>query len=528
MTIAFVFFNSPASYLSWNQMGTIISSLKKEHVVKTYHVVEENIIQIANEINGICPELLVIYLKFKTYVIMQNFISHLYVNHICACHTLPTIFPIELLEKNSKINSAIVGEVENTVIELAHRINQKSTFEGLSGVAYRNANNEIILNSKRIEPVNIDRLPYADRESFKTNKKFFHILASRGCYGRCSFCTRDIVYKYNEPKHGQRFRRINDVIAEIELLVKKYDCKYIGFSDSTFCGKIDGENGLIRLKQLHDALESKDFRIEYFINLRSEQITPPVIEALKTLVNTGLSMVFVGVESFEESDLCLYNKMAKVEQNISAICLLSEINNCLENGYLLEIKYGLINFNPYSTIAGIKNNIDILVKYQVQVSPKDITNHVDIRYGTTLYQKMIDQGVCSSQIRLDNNSVPYKFLNEDVNNLYLRINELFLNYNIVIPEGFTSLFNRYIYFFGQTEFSKEIREKYQKLLNKQSYFTYKCFYYVLHTIDDNVALLDNKSIDDEKEELETVFKDFQNKYIRLVSELYKINELSYY
>ena len=66
MTIAFVFFNSPASYLSWNQMGTIISSLKKEHVVKTYHVVEENIIQIANEINGICPELLVIYLKFKT------------------------------------------------------------------------------------------------------------------------------------------------------------------------------------------------------------------------------------------------------------------------------------------------------------------------------------------------------------------------------------------------------------------------------------------------------------------------------
>lgn len=197
MKIGIIYFNGRTSYLTWGQMGTLISVLNNQncHQVKVFHI-EENKVEAAVEtIKDYRPDFILIYLKFKTYAAMQIFLENFFECHICVCYSLPTIFPLKLLKENYMIDSLIRGEIEDTLVELTNRLEHKQPLYGCKGVIFRNSAGEIVDNGIRTTGVQYAALPYAERESFPTDKRFFHILASRGCIGSCSFCSRDKVFK---------------------------------------------------------------------------------------------------------------------------------------------------------------------------------------------------------------------------------------------------------------------------------------------------------------------------------------------
>lgn len=523
MKIGIIYFNGRTSYLTWGQMGILVSVLNNQncHQVEVFHV-EENKVEVAvKAIKDFHPDLILIYLKFKTYATMRIFLENFYACHICVCYSLPTIFPLELLKENYKIDSLIRGEIEYTVVELTNRLEHKQSLYGCKGVIFRNSAGEIVDNGIRTTRVQYAALPYSERESFPTDKRFFHVLASRGCIGTCSFCNRDTVYKFGKKSCFQLFRPIKDVVDEIEDLVRKYQCKYIGFSDSTFCGNINGKYGIQRLRELYNELKKRDFRIEFFLNLRSEQITEDLTAMLQNLVQVGLSMVFVGFESFVPEDLKIYNKIASVENNSQAAELLVHASELMP--YYLNIEYGFINFNPYSTVDNICININTLMRLNIGLSPTDITSIVDVRYGCRLYDIVLADGLCTQEINLYTQSVAFEFVNKDVGLLYQRLKTAFQDYEIKTPGGFASLYNRYVFFYGPTQLSDDIRTLYISFKNRQTDYTFKLFDFIVNSLNEPENIVEDgyQQFNSDYQSLKNMYVMFANKYRRLMMELKK-------
>ena len=523
MKIIILYFNGSKSYLTWYQLGMIVSVLKEKfESVTAINVEEKNLLEYTKLINAEQPDVLLCCLKFKVYDIFKRFLKEVNtnkINHISVFSSLPNIFPEKVLEENKNIHSAIYGEIEETVIDLIMRIKDHDCLEGCKGVVYRGQNGKIIKNEKRESIKNLDQLPFADRECFSVDKRFFHVLGSRGCIGNCSFCTRNM----DRQDCGQIFRSIEDIVQEITFLVEKYECKYIGFSDSTFCGIEDGNEGYARLKKFYELLAEKDFRIEFFINLRAEQITDRVVKVLEKLTTVGLSMIFLGIESFNSHDLKLYNKISTVETNVKALNKIKNIIN--KEKYFLNLEYGFMNFNPYSTIDDIKNNIKCLKDMGLFIKPDILTSYVDVRYGTTIYEKVLNDHLCSTDIDMYHKSVPYKFVNKDVEDLFEKLKSYFKGYSYEIASGAPSLYNRYIYFLGNTSFSKEFISLYKEFFNIQTEYCYRVFTEMVNWKEEAIKCREISILESLLEEL---YKKIRLKYSRLILELKKINELSYF
>ena len=72
---------------------------------------------------------------------------------------------------------------------------------------------------------------------------------------------------------------------------------------------------------------------------------------LKLLKAIGLKYVYVGIESFIQSHLDLYNKKITVSENINALHILDDLD--------LQPNIGFMLFNPITTVEDLLNTIDI-------------------------------------------------------------------------------------------------------------------------------------------------------------------------
>lgn len=523
-----IYFEGSKSYVTWSRIGSVSAIMKDNfEQVEVRNVTWDNIKEMQDEINNTKPGFILLYIKFKTYEIAQAFLDKLSNSnmHICACHNLPSRFPKEVLENNKKIDSLILGEEDHTAVELCRCIMEENSLEKCKGIMYR-YHDEIIKNEARELDNNLNSLPFADRRSFPTDKKFFHIIGSRGCLGNCSFCKREELYKDNSA-NKQRFRSISNIIDEIDILVDEFDCKYVGFSDSTFCGLDHAGNGYQRLQELYEKLSAKKYHVEFFINLRAEQINEKSIDWIKQLNTTGLSMIFLGLESFSDEDLKIYNKIARVKDNMNAIQIIKE--HIKNENYKLKFEFGFINFNPYSTIEKVKNNIETLHDLKLHISPDIVLSKIDLNYGTSLYHKALQDGLCTKSINLYSKSVPYCYQDTKAAKLYQNLQNAFLDYPIKLYDGFISLLNRYIYFYGNDILATEIYQLYSDIMDNQSQYTYEVFANELDSILQ--ATLLPYSENSKEELLATLIvlqKHFYIKYNRVTAQLKKINQLSYY
>lgn len=139
--------------------------------------------------------------------------------------------------KDKNIDFVVLGEGEETMLELCKAILKGNGFEKVSGLGYKK-NAEVIINSKKTFIENLDSLPFPDRDSinmdryFKINeshgaaqKKWTPILTSRGCPYSCTFCTSNLW--------GRRWRArsAKNVVDEIEYCIKKYGIEEFHFED---------------------------------------------------------------------------------------------------------------------------------------------------------------------------------------------------------------------------------------------------------------------------------------------------------
>ncbi|MFH1061443.1 MAG: radical SAM protein [Candidatus Omnitrophota bacterium] len=152
----------------------------------------------------------------------------------------PTFLVKHTLESTKAIDCIILGEGEDSFPQLLKSINEGKDYSRLDGLAFRQ-DDTIIINPKQNYISDLDSLPFPAYDllpmkfyeqkavpfsvTFKSRKNS-PVVTSRGCTSQCIFCASRNYW-------GNRYRKrsAENVLDEIEMLVKKYGIKEIQFID---------------------------------------------------------------------------------------------------------------------------------------------------------------------------------------------------------------------------------------------------------------------------------------------------------
>ena len=230
---------------------------------------------------------------------------------------------------------------------------------------------EIIKNKPRAFISNLDTLPFPYRHNFELLKEkgiTTYILASRGCYGKCTFCYLDRFYGEDSVWRG---RSPDNVFNEICHLYKETKERYFYFADANFFGP--GRKGKDRACELARLIIDKGVRIDFGIECRVNDIED---ESISMLVKAGLKDVFLGVESGSQNSLDRFRKFTTIEDNKRAINLLRRYN--------IEPNYGFIIFEPDSTLEDVRENFEFLKEMKMLIKPS-ITAHL-LHHTQTIFK----------------------------------------------------------------------------------------------------------------------------------------------
>ena len=238
-----------------------------------------------------------------------------------------TITPEWVLKKCHDIDILVRGEPVLTIQEIVKNLplTEKKKREIL-GISYFR-NKKIINNHSRPYLDDLDLLPlpayhllpmklygpmsdHFNGKSFDgETQPFSIILTSRGCPGQCIFCFK----KMYQDKKTYRFRSPENIVDEIELLVKKFGVRAIYFQDLSFC--IDRER-VIRLCQ---KIIQRKLQFTWGCEARFDSIDFQLLQEMK---KAGCGFINFGLESGSEEILSLSQK------NIPIKIIEEAIANC--------------------------------------------------------------------------------------------------------------------------------------------------------------------------------------------------------
>ncbi|MBF0171729.1 MAG: cobalamin-dependent protein, partial [Nitrospinae bacterium] len=236
----------------------------------------------------------------------------------------------EIVLKNTKIDIAVIGEGDDTIIELMKTIEKRADFKDIDGIAYK-VKDEIIYTTPRKQIQNIDVLKYPafellnmdnymediygyikrfpmyidlDKRFYEPNKrtKFLRLMLSRGCISQCSFCYRQM--------RGLRHFSFDYMFDYIEHLMDRFKIRQFSFGDECFSSNKKWT------KKFIEELGKRKLDIMFqILGMRVDTVDKDTLIALKEL---GCWCIEYGFESGSQKMLNIMDKHATVQDNINA------------------------------------------------------------------------------------------------------------------------------------------------------------------------------------------------------------------
>lgn len=222
--------------------------------------------------------------------------------------------PEYALRSCPEINICVIGEGEETLIDICKSVEAKESFSNIAGIAFKNEEGQFTKTEPRKRIKKIDEINWPDWDSYpltyymeknlslqETKVVSIPMLGTRGCPYKCTFCTNlnmwGIQWVSRDPA---------DIVKEIKYYVQKYNVTYIEFWDLTF---------LINKKWIHKfckILIDADLGIEYGLpsGTRSEVLDK---ETLNLLKRSGLKRINFSPESGSEHVLKVIKKRANLK-----------------------------------------------------------------------------------------------------------------------------------------------------------------------------------------------------------------------
>ncbi len=146
----------------------------------------------------------------------------------------PSAQPVEILSSCESVDIAVIGEGEETILELLNLVETKDDLSIVKGIAYRDiSRGQILRTPPRSYIDNLETLPFPAHHLNMPMSRYkcypmAAVISSRGCPFRCLFCSNPVWRRTN------RRRSVENVLKEINWLVEDFGVKEVDFHDDTF------------------------------------------------------------------------------------------------------------------------------------------------------------------------------------------------------------------------------------------------------------------------------------------------------
>lgn len=254
-----------------------------------------------------------------------------------------------LLTEHEEIYDSVVwGEGEETVVELFSALDAGDEWPDVPGVAARKGDG-VDLEIRDGDP-DLTQLPWPARDTLpelRERNGVVNMDTSRGCESSCVFCMSREILRHTATKDRWRSRTPEDVVDEMEWIVRHGGVHRFNFTDENTIGNSDHRR---RLLDVADEIRSRGLDVQFNAYIRSQDVDE---ELLRELHDAGLASVFIGIESFWQPTLDLLNKRVDVETNLQAVRTVRRVEG-------LRLYFGLMTYHPWVTMEELLHNLGTL------------------------------------------------------------------------------------------------------------------------------------------------------------------------
>jgi len=310
----------------------------------------------------------------------------------------PSARPKECL-KQENVDFVVIGEPEMTVLELADVLEkgEAADFGQVRGIGFVE-NGEAVITSPRPVIEDLDSLPFPARhllpmkQFFEAAKKIpisgnlkkpsIRMLTSRGCPYGCIFCSNNIVMG-----RKWRARSADNVVAEVEQIVKTYGIRQIDFLDDNIAFNRK------RLETICDLLVQKRLRIEWCTpnGVRADSLDEELLAKMRA---SGCQKILIapesGVQRIVDDVIKKKQDLKRVEEVVSAAHKLGIKVGCF---FIL----GMIG----ETKEDIKQTIQFAYKLRQLGAEYFYFSYATPLYGTELYRQAKEGGFLTADFSDD-------------------------------------------------------------------------------------------------------------------------------
>ena len=287
---------------------------------------------------------------------------------------------------------AVLGEGEETIVELVKVIENNEPLDAVKGIVYRK-NNTVLINPRRQRATALDSIPrpawnridlavYHENHyvgGMDISEVTMPILATRGCPYQCTFCASPNMWTTKWVPRDPVL-----VVDELEHYVKTYGAKNFPFQDLTAIIEKDW------IVKFCNEILSRNLQIywQFPSGTRSEAIDKEVAGLMR---DSGMINMGYAPESGSERTRILIKKKVKTEN------LIKSVKFSIEAGLNVTLFF-IVGF-PHDTKELLAENF-VFMKNIAKLGVSDVAVGVYLALpGTELFDSLYDGGV----ITLDRN-----------------------------------------------------------------------------------------------------------------------------
>ena len=276
---------------------------------------------------------------------------------------------------NTGVDFLVIGEGEQTTLELYDAIVNNSNYQNIPGIVFLE-NGRIKKTAPRAKIKDLSELPLPNRAAIPVNKyldtwKTHHgkssmtISTQRGCPYTCKWCSTAV--------YGQSYRRRPPemVAAELRMLKDTYKPDSIWFVDDVFSVSHKW------IKGFHEEVIKQDAIIPFECITRAERLNDEILRLLK---EAGCFRIWIGAESGSQKIIDAMDRRVDVDVVKEAIQKTNAMD--METGTFIMVGYP----------GEDETDINETINYLKAANPTHFT--ITVAYpikGTSLYNEIKDK-----------------------------------------------------------------------------------------------------------------------------------------